>query len=176
MSFLKDLEQNKSAESYYQQSLMFKFGSTDEEKEKKRLSLLTLAANQGHVVAQNELGFLYLRGGVYVPERDVTKAFDLFSLSSKQNFKDAIFNLAYCYEFGHGTVKNVKKSTELWSSIGLDRNEVLASHEGDIEREKRIKKEVQLFLASFAAKSGDQIVLRKKNGLLNLTPFFFFFR
>ena len=158
---IKELDQKKDAESCYQLSLMFQYGLLNgllnKQKEQKRFDLLTLAANQGHAVAQNELGSLYHKGGLFVPEKDEKKAFDLYSISSKQNLEDAIFNLASCYEFGYGTTKNIAESTRLWSSIGRDRKEIVKPYEAEIEENRRIEKEIEQYFADFAQEREKEI-------------------
>lgn len=72
-----------------------------------------VAANQGHVTAQNDLGYMYDMGlGV---NQDLEKAVALYCKAAAQGCGQALLNLGWCYEHGIGVVKDEKKAFLLYS-------------------------------------------------------------
>jgi TPR repeat protein len=67
-----------------------------------RLQKLRNAAEQGHAVAQFNLGYA-CDNGEGVPE-DKAEAVKWFRLAAEQGFADAQFNLGYAYDFGKGVL------------------------------------------------------------------------
>ena len=72
-----------------------------------------VAANQGHVTAQNDLGYMYDMGlGV---NQDLEKAVALYRKAAAQGCGQALLNLGWCYEHGIGVVKDEKEAFLLYS-------------------------------------------------------------
>lgn len=79
----------------------------------KAVQWLTKAAEKNHADACLYLGDLYHKG-VDVPE-DYDKAFFYFQRSTNgKKTAPGLFNMGLCYEFGHGTEKNLKKAVEFY--------------------------------------------------------------
>ena len=43
-----------------------------------------------------------------------------FRLSSNQDYALGQFNLAWCYEYGHGVEKNIKRAVDLYRKAAAD--------------------------------------------------------
>ena len=70
----------------------------------KGIALLTQSANDGYVLAQNKLGFLYAEGRL-VP-RDLTTAMHNYELAAGNGFAVSQYNLAEIYRTGVAAEKN----------------------------------------------------------------------
>jgi uncharacterized protein len=66
---------------------------------------------EGYSPAQYQMGLIYQNG--YGVQKDLTKAFELFSLAAAQNYPDAMFSLALMYSEGEGVDKNLKTAFTL---------------------------------------------------------------
>jgi TPR repeat protein len=74
----------------------------------KAVKYLKKAAVQGHIKAQNNLGFMYHEGeGV---EQNLTEAANWYRKSAEQNNVDAQINLAAMYKKGEGVEKNITQA------------------------------------------------------------------
>ncbi|MCQ2380169.1 MAG: AAA family ATPase [Victivallaceae bacterium] len=74
---------------------------------------LLVAAMAGVAGAQSNLGVLYLEGG-YGLDMDWKMAVRWLKKAVEQHDEEACYNLAICYEYGHGVKKNYKKCFELY--------------------------------------------------------------
>ena len=70
----------------------------------KGIALLTQSADDGYVLAQNKLGFLYSEGQL-VP-RDLSTAMHYYNLAAENGFAVSQYNLAEMYRTGVVTEKN----------------------------------------------------------------------
>jgi hypothetical protein len=74
----------------------------------KAVQLYRQAATQGHAIAQNDLGYMYLVGrGV---ARDYSEALRLFRQAAAQGEPVAYQNLGVMYEYGHGVDQNIAEA------------------------------------------------------------------
>ena len=78
----------------------------------KAVQYYTMAANQGHAVAQNNLGVCYKTGnGVAKNEAEAVK---WYRLAANQGNKFAQDNLGWCYQYGVGTPKNTVEAVKYY--------------------------------------------------------------
>ena len=66
------------------------------------------AAKQGHMQAQDLVGFCYWSGNGI--KKDLYQAVEWYKLSANQGYANAMKNLGVCYAKGQGVVKNMTKS------------------------------------------------------------------
>ncbi|CAI2177644.1 14590_t:CDS:2 [Funneliformis geosporum] len=86
---------------------------------KKAIKWYTKAANNGNVIASNNLGNYYKNGkGV---KKDYHKAIKLFQYSAKGNYSSGILNLGYC---GIGININMQKAFELYETAANLENKI----------------------------------------------------
>ena len=71
-----------------------------------------MAAEQGHAVAQHNLGFMYAEGQG-VPQ-DYAEAFRWYRMAAEQGDADAQFQLGSMYEIGIGVSKDNAETVRLW--------------------------------------------------------------
>ncbi|MFV0482239.1 MAG: tetratricopeptide repeat protein [Campylobacteraceae bacterium] len=71
------------------------------------------SASNDYVLAQNELGNIYLEGKLGLKE-DFDKAFSYYQKASDGGYYDAINNLSYMYDLGFGTKQDHVKAAELY--------------------------------------------------------------
>jgi TPR repeat protein len=77
-----------------------------------------LAAAQGHVRAQNQLGLLHDSGKGVV--QDHAKAMTWYLLAAEQGSASAQFNLGLMHDQGQGVVRDPKKAL-MWFSLAADK-------------------------------------------------------
>ena len=83
----------------------------EKEQDEKAVEFLTDAAQQGHTLAQLNLGFMYQHGkGV---EQDFRRAISYYQQAGDRKNPDAQFNLALMHQDGQGTPKDLKKAIGL---------------------------------------------------------------
>ncbi len=80
---------------------------------KEAARLYDLAAAQGHMYAQADLGFLYAYGGDGVPQ-DETEAVRLYKLAAEQGNDGAQANLAVMYRDGRGVPQSDEEAVRLF--------------------------------------------------------------
>jgi hypothetical protein len=112
--------------------------------------LLGLAANQGHSMAQTELGTLY-RHGAGVPKDDL-KAFNLYLAASWQGNPHAQFELAEMYELGVGVNSNIAEAYA-WATVAV----VYAPYFKRYPRLERITKKLSSSQRSIATQRSREI-------------------
>lgn len=78
----------------------------------KGMQLYHLAADQGYVLAQYNLGVCYERGSI-VP-KDEREAVRLYQLAADQDFASVQNNLGYCFEKGAGVAKEQREALRLY--------------------------------------------------------------
>jgi len=72
-----------------------------------------LAANQGHALAQNNVGYCYHYGeGV---TQSIENAVKFYKLSSTQGYGGGQHSIAYCYEMGEGVTKNMPEAVKFYT-------------------------------------------------------------
>ena len=71
---------------------------------------LKKASAIGVTEAQYDLAMQYYENGI---EEDYKKAFDLLSKCANKNDAGALYQLALCYRYGHGTALNLQKAMEM---------------------------------------------------------------
>ena len=81
-------------------------------------------AEQGHAMAQNNLGYMY-RLGQGVPQDD-TEAVKWWRKAAEQGFAQAQFQLGYMYEDGQGVPQDLVQS-HMWYSLGVPQD-LVQSH------------------------------------------------
>ncbi|POG66384.1 kinase-like domain-containing protein [Rhizophagus irregularis DAOM 181602=DAOM 197198] len=89
----------------------YHIGKCIEKNFKKAPNWYKKAANNGHLIAMNNLGLLYIGEGIDV---DNQKAFELFKKSAESEHSNGITMLGYCYNNGIGISINNKKAVELY--------------------------------------------------------------
>jgi hypothetical protein len=94
------------------------------------ISTCKKAAQQGNVIAQNTLGYIYLHGqGV---EKDYKEAVKWFEKSANQAYPAAQFNLAIMYKLGQGVEVSHPESIK-WMQLAANQNYAQAqSHLGNM--------------------------------------------
>ncbi len=127
-------------------------------KNTEAVRLYSLAAEQGDVAAQFNLGFCYKNGeGV---KQDLTEAVRLYSLAAKQGNAAAQFNLGLCYEDGEGVERNLTEAARLYS-LAAEQGDDAAQcnlggcYEEGIGVERNTTEAVRLY--SLAAEQGDAL-------------------
>src|SRR3990167_7346161 len=89
----------------------------DEKNLKKTVEWLTAAANQGHSIAQHNLGVCYHQGeGV---EKSFEKAVEWYTAAVNQGLCRAQNNLGYCYHQGEGVEKSLEKAVEWYTAAAI---------------------------------------------------------
>jgi TPR repeat protein len=91
---------------------MYYFGEGTEKNMKKAFEYYEKAANQGHAIAEFNLGVMYEHGEGTA--KDMKKAFKYYEKAANQGHADAQNNLAEMYKLGEGRVKNMKKAFEYY--------------------------------------------------------------
>ncbi len=107
---------NKAAEAGHPQAHYELAGLLSQEEEPDRLKVyghLVGAADGGIAAAQNELGLLYLAGGLGAS--DAPAAASWFTKAAKAGHPAARFNLATLFERGIGVDANINNAGELYS-------------------------------------------------------------
>jgi len=76
----------------------------------KAIELYEIATHNGSIRAYNGLGYLYYYGTEQVA-KNTTLALQYFLMAAQyETDGDALFNTAYCYEYGIGTEKSLEKA------------------------------------------------------------------
>lgn len=78
---------------------------------KKAFEIYEKLSGEGDVDSANSLGELYYNKGEY------DKAFEIFNSIASSNEKGAIYNLALCYLYGHGTTVDTKNALKKLESL-----------------------------------------------------------
>ena len=85
-----------------------------------------MSSNQNNADAQNLLGCMYDQGnGV---QKDMKKAFDLFSSSANKSCNYAYYNLGLCYEYGNGVDRDIHKAYYWFVKAKLSGNTKATTH------------------------------------------------
>lgn len=78
----------------------------------KAAALYQQNVNEGHRMAQSNLGVCYHKGrGI---EQNLDKAVSLYKAAAEQGYPRALYNLAVCYDLGEGVEVNIPKAVELY--------------------------------------------------------------
>lgn len=99
-------EQNIDTNKIYEQGIQYE----NDKKYAESFEAYKRASELGHIKAQTNLGFCYLKGqGTSI---DLNKAFQCLENSSKQGHARAMVNLALMYKHGRGVEKDITKARE----------------------------------------------------------------
>ena len=97
-------------EAFWVLALAYEHGRGVDEDIQQAVRYYEMGANLGHPNCQHSLGCYYARGEVV--EEDHRKAFDLFLKSAEQGYGLAMRDVGRCYQFGSGTMGNMKTAVE----------------------------------------------------------------
>ncbi len=105
----------------YKLATNFLYGNGSEEELSKAVKWYTIAAENGHPLAQYELGVCYMNGeGV---AKDDAKAIAWFEKSSEQGYSFAQHNLGHYYFEGKAVTQDYAKAREYFFKAAKQRNE-----------------------------------------------------
>lgn len=82
-------------------------------------------AEDGNAFAQTEIGNLYYSGSNTV-EKNPEKAFYWWSEAAKQGFISAKLNIALCYQYGTGIMKDEEKALDIYKELATSMNYIVA--------------------------------------------------
>jgi TPR repeat protein len=90
---------------------------------RKALQCYFRAAKAGDVHAMNDIGIYFANG--YGVEKNEAEAFTWFKkASANEDYAEAMYNLATCYEAGFGTEPNIEEALRLkFLALKLEQNE-----------------------------------------------------
>ena len=92
----------------------------------KAAPLFRKAAEQGHAIAQNDLGWLYEEGkGV---RQDYTQAAEWYRKAAEQGYASAQNNLGILYEEGKGVLEDYQKAVEWYRKAAEQGNGIALHH------------------------------------------------
>ena len=116
-----------SADEAFQTGLNLQFGKNGYSKDlAEAVRYYTIAAEQGHAKAQNNLGHMYNEGwGV---KSDKSKAFYWYGKAAEQGLPLAQSNYGTCFEFGTGTKKDKAKAIEWYRKAAAQDNASAKKH------------------------------------------------
>jgi hypothetical protein len=106
--------QSNCAEAQYYLARMLEHGKGGNKNPKAALRYYTFSAGAGFTPAQNDLGFIYLRGLLGV-KKDPQKAFNLFLLASHKNDSYAQNSLGMMYEGGKFVSKDYEMAEHFYT-------------------------------------------------------------
>ena len=100
------VSQTESADECYKKGKEY----FDKKDYKHAIKWYQKAANQGHAIAQVNLGTMYING--YGIERDYSKAIEWYQKAADQGYATAQHNLGSIYRIGYGVEKDYAKAFE----------------------------------------------------------------
>ena len=123
------------------------------------ISWLTQQADNGNVLAMNNLGVMYRRGNNVA--KDSLKAFQLFEKAAQKGSANGMVNLASMYKEGDGITRDLEKAYA-WYNLAADRSNIA-------EQQKSARQNVKEISSSL---SNEQIgrALEYVNKLDEITP------
>lgn len=95
-----ELAEKGDAESQNSLGAVYGSGSGVVQNDAESMRWYTLAAQQGHILAQFNLGNAYYRAN------DFSSAFEMFLLAAEGGYMEAQYNVGHMSQFGEGTDKN----------------------------------------------------------------------
>ena len=109
-------------------------------------------ADAGDASAQYEIALVYDHGTPTIPQ-DVQIAFSYYLQAANQNHEESLLSVAYCYEYGRGTEKNVEKVFEYYKKAADLNNEcaiyrLARCYEEAIGTEKNVEKAFEYYKKS----------------------------
>ncbi len=99
-----------SGAGYYTLGLAYEHGRGVEPDESKAASFYKKGADLGHSVCMCNYAALVFSGDV--PSVSKKEAFGMMLRSAELGFPRAIYNVGWCYQFGHGCTGNMQKALE----------------------------------------------------------------
>ncbi|MDA9260795.1 sel1 repeat family protein, partial [Puniceicoccaceae bacterium] len=98
------------------------------------------AAEQGHVEAQYNLGYMYDFGYGGVPEDD-TEAVKWYRKAAEQGYAQAQYNLGMAYYYGHGVPEDYVESY-MWLNLAAAQGDENAKHNKGILSKQMTKEQI----------------------------------
>ena len=109
---LRELAEHGGVASQYMLGALYDKTSTDKLHGRFSFGWMSLAAQQGDLPAEHDVGNAYLNGiGV---DRNYPKAFFWFSKAAEQGYPKAFNSVALCHEHGYGVEQDHKKAEEYY--------------------------------------------------------------
>ena len=153
---LEKCASKNDAESYYKLGKWYAIGYIVSKDEKKAFAYYTKASNLGHYRAMCNLGIDYING------KGVKACTELgvywFKKAAEGDVVNAKFNLAYCYEFGVGTSKDINQAINYYSSAARDGHAESALRLGEIHMNEESVKDYQnaMYWLNLAMEKGNK--------------------
>jgi hypothetical protein len=135
---------------------MYRYGKGTAVNSKKAFEYFKKAANQGHAVAQYDLGHMYYIG--IGTDKNLEKTIEYYEKAANQGNTEAQSILGWMYENGKGTAKNLKKAFEYYEKAANQGNRIAQNALGHMYKNgqgtaKNLEKALEYFQK--AADQGD---------------------
>ncbi|HEX2548284.1 MAG TPA: tetratricopeptide repeat protein [Gammaproteobacteria bacterium] len=162
---MHQLAEKGDVERQFQLGCVYAYMEHSTKDEVKAARYFLLAANQGHVIAQNNLGLLYSEGFGVPKVKDQKKALSLFDQAAAQGYPLAQYNLANMYQEGKSIPKNEREAARLFYLVATSQHK---------DATKEVKDEAQEDLKTMykKIKGINHRFYQKKSTLFYATLFF----